>query len=83
MEIEALLEVEEGADGQLQQAHGARWACVRSSQLTGDARVELDEARAELAKAADVNAMLQVTPSCRGVRHDAQTRHRDGDRALM
>lgn len=51
MSIDALLEVDEGADLQLQQAHGARWRCVRSNQLTADTREELAELRAQLQEA--------------------------------
>lgn len=43
MSIDALLEVEEGADQQLHLQHGERWACVRSAALTADARRELAE----------------------------------------
>lgn len=43
MSIDALLEVEEGADQQLHTQHRERWACVRSAALTADARRELAE----------------------------------------
>ena len=45
MSVDVLLEVEEGSDAQLQQAHGARWRAVRSAQLTADSREELSELR--------------------------------------
>jgi len=36
-------QVEEGADQQLRQQHGERWACVRSAALTVESRRELAE----------------------------------------
>jgi len=38
-----LSQVEEGADQQLHQQHGERWACVRSAALTVESRRELAE----------------------------------------
>jgi len=58
MSIDVLLEVDEGADLQLQQAHGASWRCLRSTQLTADTKEELAELRSQLqeASAADSGA---------------------------
>jgi len=60
MSIDALLEVEEGADAQLHQQHGERWACVRSSALTADARRELAQTREEIAQAEAANEALST-----------------------
>ncbi|EOD20741.1 hypothetical protein EMIHUDRAFT_458522 [Emiliania huxleyi CCMP1516] len=56
MSIDALLEVEEGADAQLHQQHGERWACA----LTADARRELAQTREEIAQAEAANEALST-----------------------
>ena len=65
MSVDVQLEVEEGADLQLQQTHGARWRCLRSSQLTADSREELSELRAQLSEATAADGALEAAYNAR------------------
>ncbi len=66
MEVDALLDVEENTDAQLLQTHGERWACVRSAQLTADARRELARWRDEITQAEAANAALALQQNASG-----------------
>ena len=59
MSVDATLEVEEGADRQLQLAYGERWEALPSAQLNADARQELSELKHKLSVAADADGALR------------------------
>jgi len=65
MSIDVLLEVDEGADLQLQQAHGASWRCLRSTQLTADTKEELAELRSQLQEASAADSALEAAYNSR------------------
>ena len=58
MAVEALLEVEEGADNQLHAAHGAKWRALPSAQLNAEATAELATLKGKLAQAASADGAL-------------------------
>ena len=57
--VDAMLEVEEGADRQLQAVHGNRWRALPSAQLNADTRTDLSTLKAKLAAAAEADAGLR------------------------
>lgn len=57
--IDSTLEVEEGADRQLQAVHGDRWRALPSAQLNADARAELSSLKAKLAAASQADKALR------------------------
>ena len=65
LSVDATLEVEEGADKQLQLAYGDRWVALPSAQLNADAREELSILRMKLNAAADANASLRAAFAAR------------------
>lgn len=60
MSVDALLEVEEGADQQLHTTHGERWRALPSSHLNGESREELGALKEKLAVATAVDASLRA-----------------------
>ena len=68
--MESLLEVEEGADRQLQQAHGERWCALPSAELNFEAAEELTSLREKLLAANEADASLRAAF---GAQHDTLT----------